>query len=55
MDFDVCLGEMDCGIAERDDSSGSVGIELVKEWELGIACEPQRLAAGRFNGHAHEA
>ena len=43
MNFDVCLSEMDCGIAERDDSSGSIGIKLVKERELGIAYSPSGL------------
>ena len=37
MDLNVRLGKVDRSIGERGDSSGSIGIELVKEWELRIA------------------
>ena len=37
LDVYVCLSKMDCGIAERDNSSRRVRIELVQEWKLRIA------------------
>ena len=34
VDFDIRLSEMDCAIAEQDESGSNVGIERVQEREL---------------------
>ena len=55
VDLNVRLGKVDRSIAERDDSSGSVGIELVKEWELRIAYDSSGLLGAVLKAHhAHQ-
>ena len=55
VNLDIGLGKVNRSIAERHDGGGRVGIELVKEWELGIAYDPSGLLRAVLNAHeAHQ-